>query len=59
MGREDIAAGRAKQVRGTVNDVVGAATGRTGQQIKGKMQKAAGRVQEAVGKATSRKTTKR
>jgi uncharacterized protein YjbJ (UPF0337 family) len=42
-----------------VNDVVGAATGRTGQQVKGKMQKAAGKVQEAVGKATTRRAKPR
>jgi uncharacterized protein YjbJ (UPF0337 family) len=55
MGQEDIAAGKAKQVRGKVNDVVGAVTGNTRQQIKGKFQKAAGKVQEEVGKATSHK----
>ncbi len=54
MGREDIAAGKAKQVKGKVNDVVGAARGKTSQQIKGKAQKVAGKVQEAFGKATSK-----
>ena len=52
MGREDVAAGKAKQIRGTVNDVVGAARGKTSQQIKGKVQKAAGKVQEAFGRKT-------
>jgi uncharacterized protein YjbJ (UPF0337 family) len=54
MGTEDVAAGKAKQVKGKVNDVVGAARGDTGQQIKGKAQKVAGKVQEAVGKASSK-----
>jgi uncharacterized protein YjbJ (UPF0337 family) len=44
------------QVRGKANDVIGAVTGNTGQQIKGKMQKVAGKVQEEVGKATSGKS---
>ncbi|HVT80647.1 MAG TPA: CsbD family protein [Phycisphaerae bacterium] len=55
MGREDIAAGRAKQVRGKVNDVVGAVTGDTGRQIKGKVQSAVGKVQEAVGRSAVKK----
>jgi uncharacterized protein YjbJ (UPF0337 family) len=55
MGREDIAAGKVKQIKGTANDIAGAVTGNTGQQIKGKAQKAMGKVQEAVGKATSKK----
>ena len=50
MGREDVAAGRAKQVKGKVNDVVGAARGDSGQQIKGKVQKGVGKVQAALGK---------
>jgi uncharacterized protein YjbJ (UPF0337 family) len=50
MGREDVAAGKAKQVKGKVNDVVGAARGDSGQQIKGKVQKGVGKVQEARGK---------
>jgi uncharacterized protein YjbJ (UPF0337 family) len=50
MGREDVAAGKAKQVKGKVNDVVGAARGDTGQQIKGKIQKGVGKVQAALGK---------
>src|SRR6185437_3012486 len=36
MGREDVAAGKAKQVKGKVNDVVGAIKGDTSQQLKGK-----------------------
>ena len=54
MGREDIAAGQAKQIKGKVNDVVGAIKGDTGQQIKGKVQKAVGKAQEAVGKGTTK-----
>lgn len=54
MGSEDVAAGKAKQLKGKVNDVVGAARGNTGQQIKGKLQKGAGRVQEAIGKMSKR-----
>ena len=52
MGREDIAAGRAKQIRGKANDVVGAVTGDTGRQVKGKVQQAVGKAQEAMGKAS-------
>jgi uncharacterized protein YjbJ (UPF0337 family) len=54
MGREDIAAGQAKQVKGKANDVIGAVKGDTAQQIKGKIQKGVGKVQEAIGKATSK-----
>ena len=50
MGQEDVAAGKAKQLKGKVNDVVGAIKGDTGQQIKGKIQKGVGKVQEALGK---------
>ena len=50
MAFEDVAAGKAKQVKGKVNDVVGAAKGDTAQQIKGKIEKGVGKVQEAVGK---------
>jgi uncharacterized protein YjbJ (UPF0337 family) len=50
MGREDVAAGKAKQLKGKVNDVVGAARGDSGQQLKGKVQKGVGKVQEALGK---------
>ncbi len=53
MGREDIAAGRAKQVRGKANDVVGAIKGDTAQQIKGKAQAAVGKVQEKLGRKSS------
>lgn len=52
MGREDIAAGKAKQVKGKLNDVAGAIKGDTAQQIKGKIQKGAGKVQEAMGRAS-------
>ena len=52
MGREDIAAGRSKQVRGKVNDVVGAVKGDSSQQVKGKVQKAVGKVQEKLGKGS-------
>ena len=54
MGREDVAAGKAKQVKGKINDVVGAVRGNTAQQIKGKIQKGAGKVQEAMGKSSSK-----
>jgi uncharacterized protein YjbJ (UPF0337 family) len=54
MGREDVAAGKAKQVKGKVNDVVGAVKGDTSQQVKGKVQKAVGKVQEKLGKKSSR-----
>jgi uncharacterized protein YjbJ (UPF0337 family) len=50
MAREDVAAGKSKQIRGKVNDVVGAARGKTSQQLKGKMQKAVGKAQEKLGK---------
>jgi len=50
MALEDVAAGKAKQVKGKINDVVGAAKGDTAQQIKGKVEKGVGKVQEAVGK---------
>jgi uncharacterized protein YjbJ (UPF0337 family) len=55
MGREDIAAGKAKQLKGKINDVAGAIKGNTAQQLKGKAQKVAGKVQEAYGKATSKR----
>lgn len=50
MASEDVAAGKAKQVKGKINDVVGAVKGDTGQQIKGKIQKAVGKVQEKLGR---------
>ena len=49
-----------KQVKGKANDMMGAAKGDTGQQIKGKVQKAVGKVQDAFGKAddkASRRTS--
>jgi uncharacterized protein YjbJ (UPF0337 family) len=51
MGKEDVAAGKAKQAKGKLNDVVGAVKGDTRQQVKGKAQKAVGKVQEKLGKA--------
>ncbi len=54
MGQEDVAAGQAKQVKGKINDVVGAVKGDTAQQIKGKIQSAVGKVQEAIGNETSK-----
>jgi uncharacterized protein YjbJ (UPF0337 family) len=54
MGREDIAAGKVKQVKGKANDIAGAVRGDPGQQLKGKVQKAIGKVQEAVGKASAK-----
>lgn len=52
MAQEDVAAGKVKQVKGKINDVVGAAKGDTSQQIKGKAEKAVGKIQEGFGKAT-------
>ena len=59
MGREDVAAGRAKQVKGKLNDVVGAIKGDTSQQAKGKLQKGVGKIQEALGKKPSGSRTRR
>jgi uncharacterized protein YjbJ (UPF0337 family) len=55
MASEDVAAGQVKQVKGKVNDVVGAVKGDTGQQIKGKVQGVIGKVQEALGKSDEKK----
>ena len=49
-----VAEHRATQVRGKTNDIVGAATGNTGRQMKGKLQKAAGKLQSALGRGTRR-----
>jgi uncharacterized protein YjbJ (UPF0337 family) len=54
MGKEDVAAGRAKQAKGKVNDVVGAIKGDSSQQAKGKVQKAVGKVQSKLGGADKR-----
>ena len=54
MGREDVAAGKAKQFKGKMNDVVGALRGNTGQQMRGKMQKGIGKVQAKMGRSSSR-----
>ena len=54
MGREDVSAGKAKQLKGKVNDVVGAIKGDSSQQAKGKMQKGVGKVQEAIGKSSTK-----
>ena len=53
MGKEDVAAGKIKQVKGKANDIAAASLkpGNTAQQVKGKVQKAVGKVQEAMGKA--------
>ena len=56
MASEDIAAGRIKQVKGKINDIVGAAKGDTTQQIKGKIQKGVGKAQEAFGKRSQKKS---
>jgi uncharacterized protein YjbJ (UPF0337 family) len=50
MGREDISAGQAKQIRGKANDVIGAVKGDVSQQLKGKAQVAVGKVQEKLGR---------
>jgi uncharacterized protein YjbJ (UPF0337 family) len=42
-----------KQVKGKANDVLGAVKGDTGQQIKGKVQKAVGKVQTKLGKGSA------
>ncbi|HLL91260.1 MAG TPA: hypothetical protein VK324_18320 [Tepidisphaeraceae bacterium] len=52
MGREDVAAGKSKQLKGKVNDVVGALKGDSSQQGKGKVQKAVGKVQAKLGGKT-------
>jgi uncharacterized protein YjbJ (UPF0337 family) len=49
MGREDVAAGKTKQVKGKVNDVVGAIKGDSSQQVKGKAQGVVGKIQEKLG----------
>lgn len=54
MAREDTVAGKSKQARGKINDTVGAARGKTSQQIKGKIQKGVGKVQEKLGRKTSK-----
>ena len=59
MGREDITAGRIKQIKGKANDIAGAVTGNTRQQVKGKIQKAVGDAQVAIGKATTTKPIER
>ena len=51
MALEDRVGGKMKQAKGKANDTMGALKGDTGQQIKGKVQKAAGKVQDAFGKA--------
>jgi uncharacterized protein YjbJ (UPF0337 family) len=50
MAREDVAAGKAKQARGKINDVVGAVRGKSSQQMKGKVQKGIGKMQEKLGR---------
>ena len=50
MGREDVAAGRSKQLKGKANDVIGAVKGDSSQQARGKVQKGVGKIQEALGK---------
>ena len=57
MGREDVAAGKAKQIKGKLNDIAGAVKGDSAQQIKGKIQKGVGKVQEAMGKASTKQRT--
>ena len=54
MGKEDVAAGRTKQVKGKANDVIGAIKGDSSQQAKGKVQKAVGKVQAKLGGANKR-----
>ena len=54
MGREDVAAGKAKQLKGKARDIAGAARGDTGQQVKGKIQKGVGKAQVDI--MTGKKT---
>ena len=54
MAREDVAAGKMKQMRGKANDVIGAMKGDPARQFKGKMQKSIGKVQEKLGRSSSR-----
>ena len=49
MAKEDVAAGKAKQLKGKVNDVVGAVKGDSSQQAKGKVQKGVGKIQSKLG----------
>jgi uncharacterized protein YjbJ (UPF0337 family) len=51
MAREDVAAGKMKQLKGKANDVIGAIKGDTGRQIKGKIQKGIGKAEAKLGKA--------
>ena len=51
MGKEDVAAGKTKQLKGKVNDVVGAIKGDSSQQAKGKVQKGVGKLQSKLGNA--------
>ena len=55
MGKEDVVAGQVKLVKGKANDIAGAVTGNTVQQIKGKLQKVVGKVQEKIGKSDQHK----
>ncbi len=50
VGKEDVVAGRAKRIKGKINEVVGAARGKPSQEFKGKIQKRVGKVQEKMGK---------
>ncbi len=54
MAREDVAAGKMKQMRGKANDVIGAMKGDSVRQLKGKMQKGIGKAQARIGRASSR-----
>jgi uncharacterized protein YjbJ (UPF0337 family) len=46
--------GLGHQVKGKVNEVVGAAKGDLGQEVKGKVEKNFGKAQEKVGRAEER-----
>ena len=54
MAREDVAAGKMKQIRGKANDVIGAMKGDSARQLKGKVQKGIGKAQAKLGRASSR-----
>jgi uncharacterized protein YjbJ (UPF0337 family) len=48
MNKDQIA-GKAKEINGTIKETVGKATGDTGLEADGKIEKVAGKVQNAVG----------
>lgn len=57
MGKLDIAAGRSKRTRGKANDIIGALTGDSRRQGRGKLQKAVGKLQQKLAGRGRRRTT--